>query len=252
MYTISPLFVLETRERMPYSDIKIISDEHFNHPEIVSLCSRPEDHSVQILRKLQTTVAKDDLVIHLGDFSFNPDSDAGIIKELPGHHILVLGNHDLEHPLSKLEALGFDDIVPHLFFEHIYFSHTPCRALPKLALMNIHGHLHNCTEENLGVWFPGENNNMSDFNILYSAEKEDYTPIPLAELVTRGFNQIRTNTNMYGSPSTSPFTPPLEEVIKNMHLRLSTLIPQEVLFPPAPLPDLPTENEVQEEVKKSE
>ena len=76
-------------------------DQHWFHDNIIKYTQRPfqdveEMHEELILRH-NAVVGKNDVVIHLGDFSFAPpEKTRSIFKRLNGQHHLVLGNHD--HP----------------------------------------------------------------------------------------------------------------------------------------------------------
>lgn len=80
-------------------NIFFTSDTHFSHKNIIKYCNRPYD-TVDDMNKILTenwnsVVGEEDIVYHLGDFSFaNPFTTAEIRKKLNGHIRLVAGNHD--------------------------------------------------------------------------------------------------------------------------------------------------------------
>ena len=75
----------------------IISDTHFSHENIIKYCNRPfktkEEMNEKIIKNWNEVVKQDDIVFHLGDFSFKSEYDK-IKERLIGKIILVSGNHD--------------------------------------------------------------------------------------------------------------------------------------------------------------
>lgn len=98
------------------------SDTHFGHRLMAFLRGFSEAqertgvtdlevqaHDEHIIRTWNSTVAPDDVVWHLGDFSLkNPSSDwyKWIAARLNGDIRLILGNHDLAHPLNRTRSIG--------------------------------------------------------------------------------------------------------------------------------------------------
>lgn len=81
------------------------ADEHYGHwrnPEknIIRYCNRPfgniEEHDVEIIRRHNLVVQKDDVVVHVGDFCWanTKDQASKYIKQLNGNHIFLKGCHD--------------------------------------------------------------------------------------------------------------------------------------------------------------
>ena len=81
------------------SKIFITSDTHFSHKNIIKYCNRPfssvEEMNSVLTDNWNSIVSKDDLVIHLGDFSFGRtiESIKNHLDKLNGNKILILGNH---------------------------------------------------------------------------------------------------------------------------------------------------------------
>ena len=83
------------------------SDHHFGHGNIIDFESRPfmdvEQMNDQMIEAWNSVVGNDDMVFHLGDFSFlNREKTKGIVSKLNGYKHLIMGNHDR----GKLEAGG--------------------------------------------------------------------------------------------------------------------------------------------------
>lgn len=73
------------------------SDHHFDHHNIIEYCGRPfkdvDDMNKKLIDNWNKVVKKDDVVFHLGDFSFR--GRVNHFKEkLNGHIIHIKGNHD--------------------------------------------------------------------------------------------------------------------------------------------------------------
>jgi len=121
--------------------IWLITDTHFNHKNMVELQYRPVDFDRVIVDNWKRLVSEDDIVIHLGDVIMGQKGTLGdIIKELPGHKVLVTGNHD-EKPGWFLKK-GFDFACHAFELNHIYFTHEPAEVLPPNCAHNVHGHTH--------------------------------------------------------------------------------------------------------------
>jgi len=126
-----------------------IGDTHFNHKNILKPecepirkkllgCETVEEMNQKIIERWNDVVGKNDLVYHLGDFSFGV-FDA---RQLNGHKILILGNHD--RSADRMLDAGFVECLPWAEVEwnkHILLSHCPFEKLPK-NYYQIHGHIH--------------------------------------------------------------------------------------------------------------
>lgn len=90
------------------------SDTHFGHKAVIDFCNRPfkdvEHMNEQLIERWDLLVREQDIVYHLGDFSFmNSTKTKEIVSRLRGRIILVQGNHDNK---------------PHRFFKEIFQSFT--------------------------------------------------------------------------------------------------------------------------------
>jgi len=112
----------------------VISDTHFFHRNIVGYAGRPADHDSIMLERWRATVARGDVVFHLGDvFHWRGAGlqrfSAEIAPKLTGEKYLLLGSHD-KHSIDYA-GLGFEVIRPFAFeylgYE-ISFSHWPSSA----------------------------------------------------------------------------------------------------------------------------
>lgn len=94
-----------------------IADTHFGHEAILGHCERPfssvREMDEFMIDAWNSVVGQEDLVYHLGDFSFgSPEYAKHVFRQLNGRKVLVLGNHDCrrgpQDPLPHIMALGWD------------------------------------------------------------------------------------------------------------------------------------------------
>ena len=90
------------------------ADTHFGHARVIDYCNRPyknvEEIDEDLIKRWNETVAKHDVIYHLGDFAFHSkDKTAEIIARLNGHMILLKGNHDKRTVTFYLNA-GFQEV----------------------------------------------------------------------------------------------------------------------------------------------
>jgi len=115
-------------------------------------CKRRKDFDV-ILKNVNETMTKDDLLIYLGDLAdgefYEPDSLKAILRTLPGKKILVIGNNDL-FPERVYKSFGFEYVVKSFVWSNVLFTHMPVKNDNQI---NVHGHLHNFRK----YWIPYQN-----------------------------------------------------------------------------------------------
>lgn len=81
-------------------------------------------------REVSFESVPEDTLIHLGDW------EMGNIKT-KARKILIRGNHTDLDPMAT-----FDFICDGLLYNQVWFTHEPAERLPKGAVMNIYGHIH--------------------------------------------------------------------------------------------------------------
>lgn len=128
----------------------ITTDTHFGHTDIKEWASRPDNFEALILKRLTTTIKKDDVLIHLGDVSWKNDIYwHKQITSIPAKkRWLLRGNHDKKGAIWYLDN-GWDFIANSLtiniYGKTIVFSHVPLKD--NGYDLNIHGHFHNLLPE---------------------------------------------------------------------------------------------------------
>lgn len=91
----------------------------------------------------------EDLLIHIGDY------EQGEIRT-DAKRILIYGNHDIM-PVDQ----QFDFACDGLILNKVYFTHEPAERLPKGAIWNVFGHIHDGKINDYGyeqktwhIWLP--------------------------------------------------------------------------------------------------
>lgn len=104
-------------------------------------CHRRKDFE-DIIKNVNETMTKDDLLIYLGDLvdgEFDGKEDLkSVLKTIPGKKVLVLGNNDIL-PTQFYKSCGFEWVVQSFVWSNVLFTHVPCRNDNQF---NIHGHIH--------------------------------------------------------------------------------------------------------------
>jgi len=162
--------ILNTHNRK----IFIISDTHFFHGNIIKYCNRPfnnyEEMNDELVKRWNSVVGENDVVLHLGDFAFK--GKAKLIRpKLNGIIILIRGNHDQ----NLANDDGFLIVEGKLIFKNYILTHYPMNKddIPE-GYINIHGHIHH---------------NKSHYGVNVSAEQINYTP----QLFSSVINNLTVN-----------------------------------------------------------
>lgn len=115
------------------------SDYHFEHANIIKYCNRPFDNVEEmhntIVNRHNEVVKKTDLVICLGDISFNHSIEH--LHRMNGVFVIVRGNHDDKH----VKKISFSDLVLSYYKINLLCVHKPANIYGKFHL-NICGHVH--------------------------------------------------------------------------------------------------------------
>lgn len=126
------------------------SDTHFGHRNVIEYCKRPfgsiEEMDAMIIRNWNATVAPDDLVFHLGDFSLtnNKIRLTEWFSQLNGQKRLIAGNHDGGKCLG-LEWVGVDNYDEYKFNGRTFIMfHYPIASWNGMSRgsIHLHGHSH--------------------------------------------------------------------------------------------------------------
>lgn len=172
----------------PLEKVWVISDTHFTHQMFIDEGIRPANYNEQIIENWNKLVAKDDLVIHLGDVIFGHEKERikDILAGLNGRKILVKGNHDYK-PDQWWLKMGFEHVYDTATYGDVIFSHIPMQ-IPQGYKTNIHGHLHNSTHRTEEV-----QDVLTKNHLLVALEITGYKPIKLEDLIFSG-RKVDENT----------------------------------------------------------
>ena len=136
-------------EHIVKNKIWITSDTHFCHKNILiyEAASRPfkdrDEMNEELIRRWNEKVGPNDVVFHLGDFSFGSKGRMkNIMARLNGHKFLLLGNHDRDQNYNWSD-IGFERVFRHPFIMDgkFIFSHEPLSEIPE-GKVNVYGHVH--------------------------------------------------------------------------------------------------------------
>lgn len=164
-------------KKYPNKNVYVISDHHFDHKNIIGMTRNDlftgdnnsdlvNEMNEYIIAEHNKTIGHDDIVIMLGDFSFNRSNKklSDFVSRLNGYKFLVLGNHDNIERIDLYLKAGFEDVYIYpIQFDGNYYSHYPLNASiesqerPNSILYNLlckefqdsssginyHGHQHN-------------------------------------------------------------------------------------------------------------
>lgn len=176
------------------------SDTHFFHRNVIKYCNRPwskyfygnskahlqfatvEEMNAYLIERWNATVRPDDMVYHLGDFSFGPKRNVPELRKLlNGTIIIIKGNHDRK--IEFLRESGFEaysrmttliDGVK-VIMQHYPLNWETYNVYPEVrgADLLLHGHVHE-------LWRRAGN------QINVGCDVWDYKPVTLQELMAVG------------------------------------------------------------------
>lgn len=173
------------------------SDTHFNHANIIRYCSRPwhggerdsegnvvvtekdvADMNEAMVERWNSTVGKDDIVWHLGDFCLGKGQKEAIprfVSRLNGRKRLVMGNHD-RHSVKFYYDAGFERVYdrPVLINGFCILSLAPVE-FAETTFFNIAGHVHDC--ETYKTW--------SKDCCIVCVERHGYRPVSWDEIMEK-------------------------------------------------------------------
>jgi calcineurin-like phosphoesterase family protein len=143
------------------ADFYVTSDTWFGRTQILQIANRLnfstiEEMNATLIKNWNKKVKKDDIVIHLGNFAWDPATARSVLKKLNGK-ILFLYSNDDEALLEVAEE--FDNVL--LINEQIclapnhdiVLSHYPLHTWPgkETGTLHIHGHLPFSHKTNLSI-----------------------------------------------------------------------------------------------------
>lgn len=133
------------------------SDLHFSYENIIDLCNRPfkdvSEMNNKILENFREKIGKDDFLFILGDVSAYGQEPEYLIRKIPGHKILIKGNHDKSLIKRHSFRQCFTDIVSNEIVKDtvddeevkIFLTHYPMTEWDGYwkGIWQFYGHVHN-------------------------------------------------------------------------------------------------------------
>ena len=163
--------------------VYVISDTHFGHSGIIRLCGRPfagvEDMDATLIKNWNNTVQDDDIVFHLGDFTWYSDGKF-IFDQLKGQKILIKGNHDKYalnfgwqsvHDYLEIKVNENRFVLFHYPIEEWHNSHS--------GAIHLYGHVHQNSKSIIPPYTFGSP--PKRYNV--SVEVINYTPIDISTFI---------------------------------------------------------------------
>lgn len=178
--------------------IFVISDTHWNHANIIKYCDRPfasvEEMNAALIKQWNEIVGKEDIVYHLGDFSFgSEESILNIAKQLNGNLKIVPGNHDnkIKRMWSKMDHdyLPFE-VLPLIYSKKIgntnfVMCHFPLDDWHGLGDVHLHGHCVDMKTEILtkNGWKNRNQLDKNDLVLSYDLDSQIFSEEKIDEIV---------------------------------------------------------------------
>src|SRR5258706_2853956 len=179
------------------------ADTHFGHKNIIKLCNRPfndvDEMNREMISRWNSKVTKNDIIYHLGDFSFGGWNFASsIFQQLHGSTMVLQGNHDdwyrnatniNVHTIPNLSEINIPELKIDGHEHKIVLCHYPMRSWNKSfhGSWHLFGHVHGTLEPyglsfDCGVdtnnFYPYSLNDVKDKMIILQSEidnnKKDY------------------------------------------------------------------------------
>ncbi len=130
-----------------------ISDLHFGHQSILSLCNRPfqsvQEMNEALIKNWNQKVTNQDHIYIIGDLFYEIENPETVLSVLKGKKHLILGNHESRWYSEKYRSF-FESVQSSLEIvdqnHAIFLCHYPMVSYPKQSRSYmIHGHIHNDT-----------------------------------------------------------------------------------------------------------
>lgn len=137
--------------------IWLMSDLHLNHDKQFIWGTRGfasvQEHNETLIKNIKECVKEDDEFYILGDLTLGPLEEAEeLLRQLPGHIHVILGNHDTDRRIEFYQSLGWEVQFATLIRwdkQTFYLSHYPTNTGNAdkqiwTSIINCCGHTHSC------------------------------------------------------------------------------------------------------------
>lgn len=170
--------------------IYFISDLHFGHENVISLCNRPflnvDEMDEFLIREWNKTVHKNDTVYIVGDMIFRSvKSPEYYLERLKGEKHLIIGNHDGSW-MSKVDVSKYFKSVQWMTVINTGKGKATLCHFPTLDYEGkymIHGHIHSKADK-LEYWdFLKSHEAMLNAGV----DINGYKPVLIDELISNNY-----------------------------------------------------------------
>ena len=138
--------------------IYLATDWHlWKYDKKLGVCKKHKNYNA-ILINAKKEIKADDIFIYLGDLTDgemkSDEKIAGILSDMAGYKILIIGNNDTM-AVNAYKNAGFDKVIDCAVLGNIIFTHHPCYVGP--GQLNVHGHNHGrpnarTNAQNIDAW----------------------------------------------------------------------------------------------------
>lgn len=131
---------------MKHTNRYFIGDLHIGHENMAFRRGYDtlEEYHITLISTWNTTISNTDIVYICGDLAININKCIDVLTKLNGKKVLILGNHDTNKNIKKLQPY-LHGICSSISFEGIVFTHIPVHPFELergRSRANVHAHLH--------------------------------------------------------------------------------------------------------------
>lgn len=163
-------------------NVFVCADLHFSHKNIIKYEDRPfadtEEMDKALIQNWNSVVQADDKVFVLGDVAFTSKARTiELVKQLNGHKILIMGNHDRARSVKFWMDAGFEIVSPWpvILKDGVVLMHEPPEYFnDKVPYFYIYGHVHGTSDYQ----------DHTDHSACVSVERLDYTPALIEDVIS--------------------------------------------------------------------
>ena len=163
-------------------NVFICADLHFSHKNIIKYEDRPfadtEEMDRALILNWNSVVKEDDKVFVLGDVAFTSKAKTmELVRQLNGHKILVMGNHDRGRSVKFWLECGFDVVSPYPILyggRYLLMHEPPIDLSAPTPYFHIYGHVHGS----------GEYKDLTDRSACVSIERINYMPALFEDVIS--------------------------------------------------------------------
>lgn len=164
------------------------SDSHLGHSKILDYCNRPfknvDEMGEALIENWNKVVTQNDIIYHLGDFSFYKDTNKTIhiLNRLNGNKILIMGNHDKHMHDSVIKKFNSVHTMYDLYVNDPEAHHGKQLIVLLHYSMNVWNRCHYGSYHLFGHSHGSLPDNPNSLSIDVGVDCHNYTPISYEEV----------------------------------------------------------------------